>query len=326
MAFTLIDRVEGGAGRKTEQGWEFFRVATVTQIPANLIDPSAKIIWATQARPQNKDQFDRTFPQIGEPHPVQTTAFLREVIPEQVSTDTVICTLRYQEYVFTVPTVTISSNSRDQETNLGYPVLEALPGAYQVITAGGLQTIELEYTYDSQYPVSNYAGKTRPTSKLTTTLIPGTTITFTRDEFTDHATIIRNNNLYVGAVNGSVWNAVPSPDNKAFTWLCLDISGETIDNFTAYNGKRYYRVQYMFEFKDFAGERAFKRLVYIDPNTGEPPADVGKKTTDSDGTERDNTNASKLYLTHDFADFNALRVNQAFTVPVSDGRRRPRRR
>jgi len=235
MAVTYTDLIEGDSGRYTADGWQFTRIAIVTEITGT-----------GHARIYNAAQQLGVF--IGASHPTVPTAYLMSVTPTSETSDTVKFRLDYAEYPFADMQVSIGSTVSQIETN------KDING----------DPFELEYAFPADYHIDDYAGETITTGAVVSLLSPETTMVV-RKHITgaDYLDVLVVSTSYVGKTNAAGWMVMGSPAEN--TWLCTGITGETSDAGLTY------MVTYSFHYRSDGWD---SEIVFMDPNTGKPPSDV----------------------------------------------------
>jgi hypothetical protein len=281
--------IDGHSVRRTEQGDEIIEVAEARGFSAFV--GYAKLQAAMN--PQNYSAVNRP-PVIGEAHPSRPTATLREIIPEALSSDDVKLTFIYRDYFYEIPTITISSNASEVETNRGYRA-----GLNQSIS-NTLEDFSLYYQYPADYKENpNLAGEEKRVGALATMLTPEPTVTVTQKVTNNGSFILYLNSLYVGTVNAGGFVMGENTYTEAH-WLCTDIqanSTDTVTNWTT-DSSRVYTVTISFAYRQ---DKWLKEVVFIDGQTGKPPDDL------VDGRNNNIEDAGiKTYMLYDNRNFNEL--------------------
>ena len=286
MSFVLIDIIEGNGGRLTVKGWEFSRIATVSNLTSA---GHAMMVEATVAL---------NIP-IGTPHPTVPAARAIEFLPESISGvgDAARVTVLYREF------------SQDIRVDIGSRKL-ATPTT-QYIDANSTDTIrdklmKLWYTYPDDYDiVEGFAGTTKEQGVKANVQDYFSTFIITRTEFTSipadalsgHAIGITltgemltdRSDKFNGFVNKSGWDLRPNdPANK---WR-LEMSATSAEEGLAF------RVTYA-----FSSDPNKWRLkeTFKDPNTGEPvPDPVGEETNDPVETAENSRKWFDMFPAQDF--------------------------
>ena len=301
---TIKDQIiRGHSAKLTSSGWEIVEVRVVSLENLETKDGFGNVDgWGVMMDIVENDML----PQIGKGHEARPDALLREIDPNPVSNGDIEITYVYRENRHNITKVSISSNAQEVETNRGRRV--------QVDTNGNVggtplftsrQDMDVSYDYPTDHPDAKYAGKQGDVTKtghLSTTLIPNTTVTITRDELTNHVDIVQKSLTYVGILNNAPFKFVEG--SELYVWKCMDISGDSTENNVALTENQWYQVRYVFEYVGVGpDQRGFKKIVYIDPTTGKPPKDL-KWELDSDKDL-----ASQKYYLVDFAlDFGELNL------------------
>ena len=258
---TYIDIVDGTSGKLTRMGWEMRRKAVVTGVEG---DGHARMLDATLVE---------GFPEINDPHPADNSILLREIIPVKlVSTDAIEFMLVYKEsdpwtWSYEKPSIEIGATVSQIQTNKDY--------AGAVITVGWTPPSG----YNENVAAKPKEGVLHETSDTISILVPDHSITISKKE---KASPQSKAKLYVGWANsgGWTWDKTAAPR----TWLCTGIVGRSDD------GGKNYQVTYDFQYRADTWDSV---VLYIDPNTGQPPADLiggtGIKTIQMYGTKNFST-------------------------------------
>ena len=235
MSVNYKDLIDGNNALLTRTGWQLTRIAIVSGATGT---GHSKIL----------DAFNRLGDNIGDQHPSLPTAYLMNISPMSISSDTVKFRLDYAEYPFADTVVSIGSTVSQIEANKDV----------------NDEVFELEYTYPSDYHISDYASETITTGAVIALYAPETLMTVRKHiTGTNYLEVVNYSRDYVGKTNMSGWLIHPtSPEN---TWLCTGITGETDD------GGLTYLVTYSFHYREEGWD---SEIVYMDPNTGKPPSDV----------------------------------------------------
>jgi len=244
MSTVKLELLDGQRGEKTASGWKLTRTAMVYGLTGTA---SARLVAAVTA-------VEAEGIEIGDAHPAQSDCVLISMTPEARASDVVHVTLSYSsepadqseanpddpDYA----EIEVSSRCTQQETNKD---VEWLP-------------VTVRYTFPADYPIAEYAGRVKVASPKIPFLKPETTIVYTRKETSEPTAKAVN---YVGKCNTGGWSLHPSA--TARQWLCTGIVGRSSD------GGATYRVTYEFQYR---GATWDPTVMYIDPNTGEPPDDL----------------------------------------------------
>ena len=139
--------------------------------------------------------------------------------------------------------------------------------------------IEAYYTYPEDYKENpEMAGVVVGTdgygvSTLVDKFMFAPTLTITRQEHITGLDLIVKTAEFTNKLNSCVWMLVPQ--SSANSWMCTGISGASQDNGITYT------VRYSFEHRSPVDTTNFgtlsgwdKQVIYIDPRTGQPPADA----------------------------------------------------
>jgi hypothetical protein len=238
MAKIKWDLVEGNSGELTDAGWKFYRTALVSELSGS---GPFKLIEAVKSLGVL----------LGDVHPEYQHAYLISIMPSARGTDIVECRLTYEEFNEENVFFTINSSPIEIMTN--------------VDSAGS--DLELSYQYSSSlentHPDYDMAGKTDSTGAEVSKLTTQPTVIARHRELITGAWILQKIKTYVGKVNNGPFFL----DTDAFArqWLCIDISATEIVF------DKLYDVSYSFQYSPYTWD---SKLVYINPRTGRPPADV----------------------------------------------------
>ena len=180
-------------------------------------------------------------PQIGDSHPDVATATLYEVQPISITATDIRCRFLYRDR-WTDVNITVGATLIQEDTNV-----DRDGNAFRV-----------GYTYPSDYePNEEWRDKEVFKGGTLSKLIPQNTRVFNiREQFNPDAL----SRVYTGTVNGLPWGG-----DFARQWLCTGITGVSAD------GGLHWDNTYSFQFKV---EGWFARVVFTDPNTGDPPDDI----------------------------------------------------
>jgi len=241
-----VDVQDGNAGRLTIDGWEFTRVAIVSEVVGV---GHARIFAAAQA-------LIAVVGTIGASHPTVVACKLQEIVPSSVSTDSIKFSLVYKQ-----------EDDPDQPTSATIEVGTSLSQVETNKDANG-EVISLSYTYPADYELDpKKRGKTVTQGGLISRLQPETSLVYKRVESTSPAS---KSKLYVGKVSLSGWALDPSAEDR--TWLCMSITGSSDDNGVKWD------VNHVFQHRADTWDQT---VLFINPDDGKPPDDlvddVGKK-------------------------------------------------
>ncbi len=216
-------------------------------------------------------------PQIGDGHPALDTAILYEVQPISSTTSDIHCRFLYRER-WTDVNITVGSTLIQEDTNLDRDGTNFRVG----------------YTYPSDYePNEEWRDKVVFKGGTVGKLIPQNTRVFNiREQFNPDAL----SRVHTGTVNGLLWGG-----DAARLWLCTGITGFSAD------GGIHWDNTYAFQFKL---EGWFARVVFTDPNTGDPPDDIIQDLVPQDlpvgHPDLAGLKVYPLYIETDFNDLNLL--------------------
>lgn len=276
--FVSLDLVDGNQGNLTDSGWELIRIANVENVTGV---GSERLLNAAEAT---------GMPVIGDSHPSLATAYLERIEPISTATDIVKLRLVYKERFDTVQIQTANDVIQD-ETNYDTG-FNSSPTAIRIL--------QVKYTYPADYEYdANLQEKTITQSALATKLVPQRTVIFRiRETFSPEDLAA----TYVGTVNELLWRGGPTR-----SWLCTGIDGTTSD------GGIHWDNVYSFQYKRDLWQAV---IVFIDPNTGKPPADIIDGPTDTigvplavgdvGGPTQTGEYGRKAYVVYEQTDFNAL--------------------
>ena len=201
------------------------------------------------------------------------------------------------EYKFPQVQYEISSMVESTQTNMGEIVIDQSPKwvTDEAIEALINKIIFAEYTYPEDYkenpeitgPDVPIEERSFATSVVVDKYTPMTTVTITRHEFISGKDLMMRSIAFTGAVNSEPWTFIgwhelppvsigkrprtprrrsgDFDETDSETWLCTSISGITNDNGITYS------VRYSFTYNENSWD---KEVIYVDPRTGEPPADA----------------------------------------------------
>jgi len=249
------DLMDGASGRLTQTGWtDVERIAVVSGVTGG--SAAGKIYTAASAT---------GMPAIGDAHPCIKSCYLYEIIPTTVhDTETMRFRLLYKQYVnLRITSLPAVMNPELNSIQVGATLS-------QVETHYDKDGVEqyLTYTYPAGYPNKEKAGKKYDTTELFTKMMPEHSIIINMREFQNPSQKAID---YVGYVNSGPWSLHRSAAQG--TWLCTGITGRSDD------GRVSWTVTYSFQYRPDTW--SITRL-FIDPDTGKPPADliagVGIKT------------------------------------------------
>ena len=275
-----IDLVDGNQGRLTDAGWELIRIANVKNVSGV---GSARLIIAAEAA---------GMPIIGDAHPSRNTAFLESIDPLSTATDIVKLKLTYKERFDTFQIQTSNDVIQD-ETNFD-----------DGLGIGGdpenPRIIQVQYTYPDDYEYDENLRELKITqSALVSKFVPQRRLVFRLRELFSPEDLAA---VHVGTVNESLWRG-----GNTRTWLCTGIDGTTSD------GGIHWDNVYSFQYKRDLWQAV---VIFIDPNTAKPPADLIDGPTDnvgvplavgdSGGPAQDGEFGRKAYAIYDETDFNSL--------------------
>ena len=236
-----IDIVEGNTGRESADGLELDRIATITGIEG---DASRKIVIARNTA---------GVPRYGDPHPAETSCKLRTIRFESLSTDIVKAYLHY------------SQKSIDRSAPPGDPPqIEVGSTLSQVSSNKDISGNEITVAHTFPSTDDDWPDEKKEQSVPVSRLVPESSLTYNQTEYNSPGTKSR---YYVGRMNAAPWQG-----GATKTWLCTSIVGRSNDGGFTFSVA--YTVQYR-------GDTWDGEVVYIDPRTGRPPANlengVGKK-------------------------------------------------
>ena len=258
-----IDIIDGNSATVTEAGWEIQRVFMVSGLSGD----GYAMLYAAITELAAAGYF------IGSTHDTITTAVLKELRPESFSHNGVKVTGTYRQYDTTASyQYNLQGSPVDEETTL-----------YVDATTGATASMELTYTWPTDYPNPDFASLGEHTQVHTATYLkPRPTITISRYEYltiaadavgaglplTRNILIDRQLN-YIGYTNAAGWNF--RIGDAAGSWLCLDI------NASKQPEQITWQVSYTFQYD---ANQWREHGQYIDPNTGKPPDDLVDGTGD----------------------------------------------
>lgn len=238
----VIDIVNGNTGRVTIHGWQDIdRIATVSGLTSTghaMLDEAV---------------LTSGVPRIGDVHPTITIAFCYELIPVALSNDSAKITIRYKQDDFLVS---------------GLP--DALVPQYNTVEVGAtlsqIETsfdrlgnrISVSYTYPADH--ETWPSTEKSSSKTVPMLFPDHTISVRKQEFVNPSLKALD---YVGFVNDGPW--ILAKTSVVGQWLCTALTG------TSNDGRLTWDVSYAFQYRPDTWAALAQ---YIDPQTGEPPADL----------------------------------------------------
>jgi hypothetical protein len=144
--------------------------------------------------------------------------------------------------------------------------------------------MELEYTYPTEYPNPDYAGKTSKYIHRANKIVSAQAVQFTRNEKFSLpfdtaggglpltlAIVAERQFTLVGSVNAAGWNIFPSHQSQF--WLCIDMSARKVPESDTWV------IGYAFKYDH---DRWKELAEFIDPQTGKIPddlvADTGSKS------------------------------------------------
>lgn len=263
MAIVHEDIIEGTA-TFTFDGWHIERVFAVTGLAGEKYD---KMVTALNTL---------GVPALGDAHPSSqlTDCYLREAIPSLDPKDNSAVRIRLVYANATWPTERQQINTLEVGGSLSQ-IQTNLDRFGNAIT--------VSYTYPSDYKLdSELAGDTITTSGMVTKLIPERHIVKRRVEYADPSI---KSQMYLGAVNHGSWNLDISATEGQ--WLCTQLEGVSND------GGVTWIVTYGFQCREDSWSMV---VVFIDPNTGRPPADLV------------NNVGIKSYQEYKIRNFNALQL------------------
>ena len=235
----IIDLIEGAGGRKSEDGWELTRVATVTGLSGN-------------GHSKLKDAVDAVISAVGDigsPHPGVSECVIVDFTPTAKTSDKVDVRISYKE---------------NHEDDPDYAEIEFQTNTSQVETnkdsEGNL--IELFHTYtEKSNPMSKWD---QPVSQngMVSKLVPETTLTYTRFESTSPGA---KSLEYSGTVNSGDFDPVGTA--AARTWLCTSISGKRVRKPSSSGITEQWQTTYTFQYRADTWDQT---ALYIDPTTSRP--------------------------------------------------------
>jgi len=275
-----LDLLDGNQGKLSTEGWTLFRIAHVKNVSGV---GTARLLTAATAT---------GMPTIGDAHPSKATAFLESIEPISLATDIVKLRLIYKERFDTVQIQTSNDVIQD-ETN--YDDGLGIGGNPE-----NPRIIQVKYTYPSDYEYDdNLRGLTITQSALVSKMIPQRILVFRKRELFSPESLAET---YVGTVNSELWRG-----GATRTWLCTGIDGSSSD------GGIHWDNVYSFQYKRDLWQAV---VVFIDPNTGKPPADIIDGPTDTSGVPlavgdsggpgQTDEYGRKAYAIYEQTDFNAL--------------------
>lgn len=257
MSITL-DIIEGHNATLDADGLKLTRIAKITGLTGTAAE---KIVRALDypGMPQRLDE-----------HPAKSSCRLRSINVDAVDSDSVTCTLNYAES-------TVSSSSSGGYPELGQPpVVEVGTSVSQVTSNKDVDgnDIVVSYVYPATYVTSSgekpfkdlsEADRTVTQSGEYSKFAPESAITYKTTEYVSPG---NKSTIYAGKVNDGIWQG-----GEVGTWLCARISGFTDDAGLTY------KCNYEFWYRSSGWNS--DEAIFIDPNTGRPPADlvidVGRK-------------------------------------------------
>jgi len=243
-----IDIIDGNTGRESIDGLELDRIATITGIEG---DASRKIVIARNTA---------GLPRYGNGHPAEDTCKLRDIRFESLSTDIVKAYLHY------------SQKSIDRSAPPGDPPqIEVGTTLSQLTVYNDVygNDISVSHTFPDTDP--DWPSEIKVQGASVSMLVPESSITYNQTEYSSPGA---KSMYYVGRMNNGFWQS-----GEPKTWLCTSIIGRSDD------GDITFRVTYTFQYREDTWDG---HVVYIDPRTGRPPANlvngVGKKRVVVSGT------------------------------------------
>lgn len=190
---------------------------------------------------------------LGEQHSIYTDSYIQSITATAISSSQVEVTMQYEPMTNIPDNVQISNRVTSSDTNKDY----------------NDSAIEVAYTYPTDYQANpELAGKTDTVGKQLQKQIPTTCVSITRREASTGNTLIGLSASFVGTLNASGWTYL-SGDEK--DWLCTGIDSTFVGYvYDSVDGLKWmFDVTYNFE-KQLGGWDT--SVVYIMPDTGEPPA------------------------------------------------------
>jgi hypothetical protein len=199
-------------------------------------------------------------PQIGESHPAIPEAFLFDIDVVGITPEEVKARFYYQER-WTDRKITVSTVLVQEESN----------------TDKDGNVLTVVHTYDSDYKLNSaVAGQTIEQGGMVSRFVPHTTLRF---DIRELATPEDLADIYTGTINSIGWRG-----DDTGQWLCTNITGGSGDS-----GINWDNV-YEFQRRKEGWEGT---VVFIDPNSGKPPNDIG-------------TDGKKVFDNYEETDFNEL--------------------
>ncbi len=245
MSVVYTDLIDGDAATYTRRGWEnISRSALVSGISPS-ISGHAKIMQA----------FNILELDIGMQHPSFDNNYIRSISPTSIASDTVTFLIQYEQMTGFADEISGGGGLIQIETNLD---------------RNG-KAIVLEYTYPDDYAIDiKYAGQTDKVSKLIAVDKSVVPLSIKRRQI--FSAIQKPQQLaesYVGKVNSDNWSV--AFDGATRRWKCTGIDFNYV--LPIFNsGKQYvYDMTYQFQYNSNAWNES---LIYVDPNTGNPPEDA----------------------------------------------------
>lgn len=287
MADVIIDIIEGNGGRFTIKGWEFTRVATVSNLTSA---GHAMMVEATIAL---------NIP-IGTSHPTIPTAFAIEFIPEAIpeTGNAARVTILYREF------------SQDYRLEIGSRVVNKDTTEFFNAPnnrASAKDDMVLVYTYPDDYDkAEGFAGTQQKDGLLLSKKEYPGVIVISRTEFTSISADAESGHpvgvkltgemlkdrvkLFNGKTNKAGWDI--SPSDPEHVWQC---------NFSAVSAEEglAFRVTYVFSYDSDKWQYV---ATFKDPNTGEPVPDPEEGTAPDSNASFNNFSRKRFdqYLAEDF--------------------------
>lgn len=234
----IMDQLDGGRAVKGISGWEFTRVAKVTELAGSgqnrIVDAVNQVIQAVG--------------DIGTEHPLISTSRIVKFTPRVVSASVVDVNIEYKEGSFSFENTT--------RINIGTSVSQV-----ESNTDANGDPILVEYQYPTDYQLDpQKAGKTIKQGGTIQRPAPESTLVIKRRETASPGDKSR---IYSGKANSVSWSLDPTSDPRQ--WFCYSITGESDD------GGATYDVEYTFHYRE---ETWDQEVMFINPDDGRPPPDL----------------------------------------------------
>lgn len=205
-AAVVLDIIDGFSGRLTRRGWEYDRIARVTNLTATGHARAEEAVAALAAHTESV--------QIGSQHPTSGGTYCEEIVPEHESTDIMTLRLVY----------------RPPEDNDGAPS-EVEDFVIQVGTT--LEQAQVNTDSTGEPITVEYDGKTQ--GCMVSIGVPKSSAVIESVEAVSPADLSRD---YVGKVNSVGWAVDGSAEAR--TWRCDSIVGTSTDRGETFKVRREY--------------------------------------------------------------------------------------